>query len=84
MRSVIYSMGVSLDGYVVGPNGGSIGSEPDVALGGSDDGVVDGQLSQKRRGQTARENEGNQILARIAHRERVVGGIGDYSHRGDG
>jgi len=32
MRSVIYSMGVSLDGYIVGPNGGSIGSEPDQDL----------------------------------------------------
>ena len=32
MRSVIYSMGVSLDGYIVGPNGSSIGSEPDQEL----------------------------------------------------
>jgi dihydrofolate reductase len=32
MRSVIYSMGVSLDGYIIGPNGGSIGSGPDQEL----------------------------------------------------
>ncbi|MBV9603776.1 MAG: dihydrofolate reductase family protein [Solirubrobacterales bacterium] len=32
MRSVIYSMGVSLDGYIVGPNGRSIGPEPDQEL----------------------------------------------------
>ena len=29
MRSVTYSMGISLDGYIVGPDGGITGSPPD-------------------------------------------------------
>jgi dihydrofolate reductase len=32
MRSVIYSMGVSLDGYIVGPDGGFDWTEPDQEL----------------------------------------------------
>jgi dihydrofolate reductase len=32
MRSVIYSMGVSLDGYIVGPDGGFDWTEPDKEL----------------------------------------------------
>ena len=32
MRSVIYSMGVSLDGYIVGPDGGFDWTAPDQEL----------------------------------------------------
>src|SRR5256712_8412650 len=32
MRSVTYSMGVSLDGYIVGPDGGFNGTAPDEAV----------------------------------------------------
>ena len=32
MRSVIYSMGVSLDGYIVGPDGGFEWTPPDQDL----------------------------------------------------
>ena len=32
MRSVIYSMGISLDGYIVGPDGGFDWSDPDPEL----------------------------------------------------
>ena len=32
MRSVTYSMGVSLDGYIVGPDGDIVGPPPDEEI----------------------------------------------------